>query len=134
MFELSFWPVLAAGIANVVLGMTWYNPKVFGAAWMRMANITPEAAERGKKRMPVAVVVALLASMLTAYVMYHFGVAWGVYDWIGAVELASWIWIGFVAPLMLGIVLWEGKPLKLYFINVGYWLVALIVMAVILFW
>ena len=69
---------------------------------MRMSNITPEMVERGKKRMPLFAFLAFLASMLAAYVMNYFGIAWGVYDWIGAIELGIWSWIGFVAPAMLG--------------------------------
>lgn len=132
MSEVTFWPILAAGIASVLIGWLWYSPKVFGSAWMRMSNITPEMAERGKKRMPLVVLVALLASMLVAYVMNYFGIAWGVYDFIGGIELGFWIWIGFIAPAMLGMILWEQKPLRLYFITASYWLVSLVVMAVIL--
>ncbi len=99
---------------------------------MRMSGITPEMAERGKRRMPLYVALSLLASMLVAYVMNYFGIAWGVYDWVGAIELALWCWIGFMAPSMLGMVLWDQKPLRLYFINTLYWLVSLIVMAIIL--
>jgi len=55
-----------------------------------------------------------------------------IYDWIGAVELGIWSWIGFVAPAMLGQVLWEQKPFSLYLINAGYWLVSFIAMAIVL--
>lgn len=130
--EVTFWPILAAGVASVLIGWVWYHPKVFGAAWMRLANVTPEMAERGKERMPFYVIFALLASMLVAYVMNYFGIAWGVYDWIGAIELGFWCWLGFVAPTMLGMVLWEQKPFRLYLINALYWLVAFVAMALIL--
>jgi hypothetical protein len=132
MYEVALWPVLAAGIANVVVGFIWYNPKVFGAAWMRLSNISPETAERGKKMMPVMAFFGFLASVVAAYVMNHFGIAWGVFDWIGGIELGFWIWLGFAAPVLLGVVLWEGKSFKLFLINAGYWLVAFIVMGVIL--
>jgi len=99
---------------------------------MRFSSITPEMVERGKKRMPLTMVLALLASMLAAYVMSYFGIAWGVYDWIGAIELGFWCWIGFAAPALLGSVLWEQKPFRLYLINSLYWLVPLVVMAIIL--
>jgi hypothetical protein len=82
--------------------------------------------------MPLTMVLALLASMLAAYVMSYFGIAWGVYDWIGAIELGFWCWIGFAAPALLGSVLWEQKPFRLYLINSLYWLVTLVVMAIIL--
>jgi hypothetical protein len=132
MYEVSFFPILVAGLSAVVIGFGWYHPRVFGAVWMRLAGVTPEMAEKGKRRMVPYTVVALLAAMIVAYVMNYFGIAWGVYDWIGAIELAFWIWIGFVASTSLGTVLWDHKPIKLYFINAMYWLLALIVMACIL--
>ena len=132
MYEVTFFPILVAGIVAMVIAFGWYHPRVFGSAWMRMVGITPEMAERGKKRMPIAVVFAVLGSMLAAYVMNHFGAAWGVFDIIGAIELGFWSWVGFVAPTMLGIVLWEQKSFKLYLINVLYWLVAFVAMAITL--
>ena len=132
MFEVTFWPILAASIANLILGMIWFNPRVFGTTWMQRTGMTPEMAEKGKKRMWLSAFFAFLAAMLVAYVMNHFGIAWGVFDWIGGVELAFWCWLGFVAPTMLGMVLWEQKPFKYYAIVSGYWLVSFIVMAVVL--
>ncbi|MFZ2886219.1 MAG: DUF1761 domain-containing protein [Minisyncoccia bacterium] len=132
MFEVTLIPILVAGIANVILGMIWYNPKVFGTAWMACVGMSPEQAEKGKRRMWLSAFFAVLAAMVAAYVMNHFGIAWGVFDWIGGVELAFWCWLGFVAPTMLGMVLWEMKPFKYYAIVAGYWLVSFIMMAVIL--
>ena len=133
MVEGIFWPILAAGIASVLIGWVWYHPKVFGTAWMRAANLSPEAVEDGKKKMPFLVLAGLLASMLIAWIMNTLGARIGIFDWIGAVvDLALWLWLGFVAPILLGSVLWERKPLKYYLINAGYWLVSFVVMAVIL--
>ena len=132
MIEVAFLPILFAGVVSVVIGFIWYHPKVFGSAWVRLTNLSPEAVEKGKKGMPLMAFFGLVASMLAAYVMNYFGVAWGVYDVIGAIELGFWCWIGFVAPTMLGIVLWEQKSFKLYLINVLYWLVSFIAMAIVL--
>lgn len=132
MFGISLWQIIAAGIANMILGFIWYHPKVFGTAWMRLAQITPEITERSRRRMPMLMIVSILSAMLAAYVLTHFGAAWGVFDWIGAIELAFWVWAGFMVPALLSSVLWEGKPVRLFLINAFYWLVALSVMAVIL--
>lgn len=132
MIEVDFFSVLSAGIVSLVIGFVWYHPSVFGGAWTRLTNLSPEQVERGKKRMPIMAFFGLLASMLAAYVMNYFGIAWGVFDIIGAIELAFWCWLGFVVPSMLGMVLWEQKSLKLYFINSVYWLVAFIAMAIVL--
>ncbi len=116
----------------MIIGYVWYHPRVFGSVWMRAANLSPQAAEAGKKKMLPMAFAGLLASMVVAYVLNYFGIAWGVFDWIGGVELGIWSWIGFVAPTMLGSLLWEQKPFKYYAINTGYWLVSFVVMAVIL--
>ncbi len=132
MYEVEFIPILAAAVANIILGFVWYHPKVLGGTWMQLANITPTQAEAGKKKMPIMAVVAFIAAAVMAYVAAHFKFAWGVYDVVGAIELGFWVWLGFIAVPMLGIVLWEGKSVKLYAINTGYWLVATILMMVIL--
>jgi hypothetical protein len=41
-------------------------------------------------------------------------------------------WLGFVAPVSLGTVLWDGKSWKLWFINSGYYLVSLLLMGSLL--
>ena len=130
---VTLWPIVAAGVASVLIGWVWYHPRVFGTTWMRLANVTPEMAERGKKMMPLSVILSLCGSMLIAYVMNYVGIAFHIFDWVGAVfELALWCWLGFVVPTSLGTILWEQRPFKLYLINTLYWLVTFIAMALIL--
>jgi len=132
MIEVSFFPILFAGITAMLIAFAWYDPRVFGSAWTRMTNLSPEAVEHGKKTMTYRAPIGLMASMLVAYVMNYFGIAWGVYDVIGAIELGFWSWAGFTLPVLLGVVLWEQKPFKLFLINAGYWLVTFIAMAIVL--
>lgn len=126
--------ILLAGFSNVILGMIWYNPKVFGTAWMRMINITPEQAELGKKRMPLMAFFGFVAAVFMAWVLSIMQTAFGVFDVLGALDVGFWIWAGFVAPILLGTVLWETKPFKLYLINALYWLLAILTMSAILAW
>jgi hypothetical protein len=41
-------------------------------------------------------------------------------------------WAGFIATSLLGPVLWEGKPMALFAINAGYYLVSLLLMGSII--
>ncbi len=132
MITTTFWPIVTAGIVSALIGWVWYHPRVFGSAWMRMSGITPEMAERGKKNMPLYASIAFVASMLIAYVMNYFVTMWWISDWRGAVSLGFWCWAGFVAPTMIGMVLWDHKPVRLYLINTFYWLVAFIAIALVL--
>ncbi len=129
MLDPTFGAILASGFAAVLIGMLWYHPKVFGGLWARLCGMSPETMESGRKKMPLMAFVAFLAAMLVAYVMSYVSAAWGFYEWQGAIQLGFWIWLGFVAPPMLGMVLWEGKPIRAYLIVAFYWLVTLLVMA-----
>ena len=82
--------------------------------------------------MPLMSLAALIASILSAFVLNRFGISQGVFDVSGAIGLALIAWIGFVAPVLLGTVLWEQKPFQYYLINALYWLVALIAMSIVL--
>jgi len=99
---------------------------------MRLSEITPETAERGKKKMRVNAALALLASMLAAYVLSTFLSKLGTYDVRGAIQLGFYAWAGFVVPALSGIVLWEQKPVSLFLINAGYWLVSFVSMSIVL--
>ena len=117
---VTIWPILAAGVANVIIGWIWYHPKVFGTTWMRLSNITPEMAERGKKKMPVSIIVSIIAAMIMAWAMNYIGIAFQIYDWVGAVfELALWSWLGFVVPVMLGSVLWGERAPNVLLLHVS---------------
>ena len=47
-------------------------------------------------------------------------------------QAGFWVWLGFIATTMIGIVLWEIKPVKLYLLIVAYYLISLLVMGSIL--
>lgn len=132
MYDVNFIMILVAAIAQVAIGFAWYHPKVFGDVWMRLAGISPESLEAGKKKMPLMVVVAFVAALVAAYVMTFIGIAWGVFDWLGGAEMGFWLWLGFAVPVLLSSILWEGKKFTLFLINAGYSLVSLVAVGVIL--
>ena len=130
---VNYWAVLVAALASTALGMLWYSKLLFGKAWMREMGFTNESMERAKARgMHKLYAAAFAGSLVMAYVLAHFVFVWAATDFVGAFQLAFWTWLGFVATVMLGGVLWEGKSMKLYVLNALYQLASLYVMALIL--
>ena len=70
----------AVGIAALVptlIGFIWYNPKVFGKAWMDSCGLTPESAMKDFN-MPLVMGLSLLLSFMLAFslapvVIHQFG-------------------------------------------------------------
>jgi hypothetical protein len=134
MIQTNFLAVLVAAIVATVVGMVWYGP-LFGKEWSKMIGLTPEKmAEAKKNGMTTAYGVNFIAAIVMAYVLSNSLADRHIVDIGTALYLAFWIWLGFIATVMLGGVLWEKKPMALYWIQSLYYLVSLWVMALVIIW
>ena len=128
---INLWAVLVAAIVNMAVGMLWYGP-LFGKMWKSLMGLTDESVKSMKLSPMQAMCGGLVTSLVMAYVLAYFTAIVGVAGVAGAFQLAFWIWLGFVATVSLGSVLWEGKPFKLFVLKAAEHLVALFLMAVVL--
>lgn len=129
---MNWWAIGISMIASVVIGFVWYGP-LFGKMWMKELGMTmPEEAPNMTK--PIA--LSLLGAFFMAFTLCHsitFGNAYlGTSGISSGVTAAFWHWLGFVAPVMLSFVAWEGKSWKLFCIQAGYWLTLLLVMGAVI--
>jgi len=132
---INYWAVLAAAVGNMIIGGLWFGP-VFGKMWKEMMGLSDE----GMKKMPLtamqAMVLGFIGALVMAGVFAHMLVYADAYQqmkgvWAG-MQGGFWLWLGFIAPVTAGVVLWEGKSWKLWILTTGYWFVALLVMGAIL--
>lgn len=133
---LNYWAILAAAIASMVIGALWYGP-VFGKFWMTLSGVDPKKIEADKKNgMGKLYAINFVGSLFMSYVLANaliFASAYTNITGLGSGLMTGFFnWIGFVAPVTLGTVLWESKPWKLWFLNNGYYLLTLVIMATIL--
>ena len=123
--------VLVGGIVSVVLGMIWYNPKVFGTAWIgaqgkSMDEMLAKMKVSGKS-MTSQYIIQIVAALVMSYVLAHFVSLLSFVTFSAGAQLGFWLWLGFVATAMIGMVLWEGKPWKYYSIVAGYHLANMLI-------
>jgi len=73
MLNLNFKIILLAALIPMVIGFIWYNPKVFGNAWMKATGVTPESAKT--VNMPLlfglTYVFSVMIAMTMAFVTIH---------------------------------------------------------------
>ena len=132
MFEnINYIELLVAGVASMVVGYAWYGP-LFGKAWMKESGVTQAKIDAGKKEMPKTYGMMFVGSVITAYVLSVFIGLAGATDYMSAATVAFWAWLGFVATVMLGNVLFEGRSWNYLGINAGYNLVNMVVMSAVL--
>lgn len=132
MVAVNWVAVLLAAILQMVLGFLWYSPMLFGNAWMKLAGMKPSDMEKHKSAMPKSAVLGLLAAAVMSFVLAQVLGFMQVKALMDGFLAGFWMWLGFVATVMSGMVLWEAKPVKLYLLNAGYYLVALLVSSAVL--
>ena len=148
--EINFLAVLVAGLSTMVVGSIWYNPKVFGSAWMKETGMTEEKAKGANmfKIFGMAILFAIMASFVMQFIVIH---QFGAVGMVGAspetAEPSFQVFMndyghahrtfghgalhGFMTGLFLALpiigtnALFERKSAKYILINSGYWMVCL---------
>jgi Protein of unknown function (DUF1761) len=136
MVPINYWAVLLSAVAAMVIGWLWYGP-LFGKQWASAMGFSPEYMQEAMKKSGAkSYIIMAIGAILMAFILDHaiiFASAYlGLTGIAGGVVFAFLNWLGFIAPVTIGSVLWENKPLKFWFITSGYYLVTLLVMGIIL--
>jgi len=54
-----------AALVPMIIGFIWFNPKVFGNAWMKASGMTMEKAEQAN--MPKILILSFIFAFLVAF-------------------------------------------------------------------
>lgn len=152
----NIYAVLVSSLVTLLVGFIWYNPKVFGTAWMKETGMTEEKAQQGNmaKIFGLTIFYSLMIAFLMPALTVHQMGALGMIG--GDPALAKPSYAAFLADygdafrtfkhgalhgLMTGIflalpitainALFEHKSWKYILINAGFWMVSLTIIGAI---
>jgi hypothetical protein len=127
--SINWLAIIAAVVANFVIGGVWYSPALFIKPWLEASGVSKAEFDKG---LPRALVVDVVASLIMAFVLVH-AIRYAGADSLGAgLFVTFWNWLGFVVAVLVGQVTHEHKPLSFFAINAGYRFVAMMAMGAIL--
>lgn len=71
--QINFLAVLISSLIPMVLGFVWYNPKVFGNAWMTASGMTDEKIKNSNMAVIFAVsfVLAIMLAFSLQFMVIH---------------------------------------------------------------
>jgi hypothetical protein len=127
---VNYIAVVAAGLFNMVLGMIWYHPKVFGTLWMKAMG--KKEKEMDKPGMGPRYLVAMLSSFVFALILALIINMTGTTSTMEGAILGATVWLGFVATACIPAMVFEGKSPRVYLIFVVYQLIVYIVAGALL--
>ena len=153
--EINFLALLAAACSTLVVGFIWYNPKVFGNAWMKESGMTKEKMKGANMALifGLSIVYALMIGLiLEALTIHQFGALGmiGGPDFIETAKPSYKAFItdygnafrtfkhgalhGFMTGLFLALpmigtnALYERRSFKYVLISGGFWVVSFMIM------
>ena len=157
--EMNYYAILVAALVPILLGFLWYNPILFGNAWMKEAGMTEEKMKTGNMAVifGVSIVLSILLSAFLQTLVIHqigatqliggdptvegvlpsyqafmndYGTNFRTFKHGALHGLLAGLFI--VLPIIAINGLFERKSGKYIFINTGYWTVVLSIMGAIL--
>jgi hypothetical protein len=121
------WIIIAA-IVGFVVGWLWWGP-LFGKTWMRLSGVKMKKKPEG---MGGKMLIAFIANVIMAWVLAVLIIITAIGSLGGALMLGFTLWLGLVATVMVGGVLWKNEPWGLFWLNSVGWLVTILFMAGVL--
>ena len=130
---LNWLAILCAGVAYWVLGFVWYSllfGKIWAAEQTRHRGAPPSAGGPMGPKLLSTFVANLIAAAAMAYLLKRTGFT----DMNHILKLAAATGIGFAGTAVTIISVWESKPTKVWFIDLAFYFVGAILLAMILAW
>jgi hypothetical protein len=77
--SVNFMIILVAALVPMILGFVWYNPKVFGKAWMAASGVTEDKMKGANMAVifGVSFVLSFLLAMSLQFMVIH---QWAIYS------------------------------------------------------
>jgi hypothetical protein len=126
---INYLAVVVAALVNYAIGSLWYGV-IFAKTWMMLNGM------KEMKVTAVSVIVALVGAFFTSWVLAHsliFGASYLKVSGFSAGLMTGFFnWLGYIAPVTIGVVIYEKKPFSLWILTNAYWLISLLVMGIIL--
>lgn len=120
--------VIAAALANWIVGAIWYSPLLFINRWLELTKVNVNADVSVMGTMLGALLLALITAAIMACFMYRMRIN----TLMGGFHFGWMCWLGFVGATTFQLVIFEQRPFELWAINNGFNLIVLIDMGMIL--
>ena len=125
--SLNLLAIVLAAISSMVVAFIWYAPPVFGKLWLEVSGMEDPGME------PLTVVKGFVNSVFIAAVFAVLYQMVGVTTFMDALPYMLLMW-GVIISSQAAAVIWGGMAIKLFFVEIGFYLVSYLAIAEVLMW
>ena len=128
----NYLAVLVAALAHSALGAIWYSPLLFGKKWMELCKKTPEEIKLMKNGAFRAYAQNFIGTYVLVYVMGQIFWLFNIHGVSQGLQIASWLWLGFIPTVNYATVIFEKRPLGVYLMQCGHQLLGFLAIGAII--
>jgi hypothetical protein len=130
--------LLLATVLQFVLGALWYSPFMFGK-WrmeiMEVTHVSKEDLKKMQKEMMPFYALQFVLTLVTLFVLQA-QITYNNLSGSAAYVFALFIWIGYIAPIIVQTVIWGNTKKKFWvkqiFVSLSYQLLAIMIATLVL--
>ena len=132
--NLNYIVIIVAAIVGMGLGIIWHAPFVFGKLWLKYVGWTREhlAVKKAGQSMLAVHGVMMVSMLVEAFILAGIFNSLVVVGFGAMLLVGLCLWLGFVLPVKLANYLYGGDSWQYLLIEVGYQLVAILLMSLII--
>jgi len=130
LFKLNYLPIVVSALIYLGVAALWYSPILFGRTWMAENGVRESDLKR--RGMLPGFLFAVLASLVLALglaLLLHMA---DIANWFTGALLGGFLALLISAPAALPIYVFENRSMKLFFLNEGMPVAALLVMGAVI--
>lgn len=128
LIDINWLAVVVVAVIYCFIIFFWYYPNIFGNIWLKLVG--KEGVEKSKiVRETIIMVLTSFVSVLILEILMDLT---GMHDILSALLLSFLLWLGFIAMVAINQNIFNDRGVKIFLIEYGAYLVALLVAGIIL--
>jgi len=120
-YNVNVWAVIVAAVINMVVGALWYSPVLFSKPWQKLTGMK----DMSKDGAGIGYAGTTLAALVQTFVLAVLTVSLNITSGWTGICLGLMVWAGFAATTSISDYLFSKRPIKLWILNQGYYVVVL---------
>ncbi len=131
--QVNYLGVVVAALVFFLIGALWFSV-LFGHMWAHALKAHSKIVikEPSKKEFATKLVLTFVANFVACFAMDCLVMVTGSASLLSGLILGIIVAVGFIATTLVSACIWEGRPVKLFLIEVGYPMLGIIAAALIL--
>jgi hypothetical protein len=127
--NLNWWAVVFAAVVNMAVGAAWYSPALFGKQWVKLLGKKMSDIKGGAG---VAYGITTVAAIMQTFILALLVQNLGATSTSDGAALGLLLWLGVAATTSISDYVFSNRPLTLWALNQGYYVVVLMANGAIL--